>query len=358
MKDYKKLILPELVITYISSLKDEFLFEDTANFAIKINHYTIELIETAIKNKDYLGANALIYSYFPLSDEKFSKNVIIDSQGEELKVSHPVSLVTNFFKTRVLLFVNDTCPNYCRYCFRREKIGKNKTIFGYEPSKQKLLEAFDYIRQNKEIREVVLSGGEPLALNNSKIEYILKNLKSIDHVKIIRIDTKIFAYSPDRIDDEFVNVLISYKPLYVIGHFVHSVELTEQAINAISKLVDSGITVMSHTPLLRKINDNTSIIEELMFKLISNRVIPHYVVHYIPTQYTEQFRISIMEGTEIISKLLGHLSGIALPKYILNLPDGGGKVHLTNSRILKKTTDGYYFRNFEEKEIFYPEPHF
>lgn len=348
--------IPIVVKTYINSLKDQFLYEDTSNLSIKINKYTIELIEAAIKNKNYSGANALIYSYFPLLDETIVKNPIIDSQGEELKESHPASLVTNFFKNRVLLFVNDTCPNYCRFCFRREKIGEHKTIHGYDPTQNKLLEAFDYIKQNKTIREVILSGGEPLSLNNAKIEFILKNLKSIEHIKIIRIDTKILAFLPDRINDELIQILRSYKPIYIIGHFVHSVELTEKAICAISKLVDSGITVMSHTPLLKNINDSTSIIEELMFKLISNRVIPHYIVHYIPTQYTEQFRISIKEGTEIISRLLGRLSGIALPKYILNLPEGGGKVHLTKSRIIKNSMEGYYFENFEEREIFYPEP--
>lgn len=340
---------------YILALNKGFILENTTDLIFKLSPYTIKLIEGAIENKNYEGANALIYSYFPLIDETTSDVEIIDSMGEELTDTHPAPLIVNFFRNRVILLASEECPNHCRFCFRRNRVSKFKLKTQDIISKE-LNESLDYIKSDHNIREVILSGGEPFFQSNTKVKYILETLKSFGHIKLIRIDTKIFTSLPSRINDELVQILNDNKPIFIIGQFLHSVELTEQTISSISKLIDNGIPVMSHTPLLKMINANTEVIEELMFKLISNRVIPHYVVHYIPTNNTEHFRVSIPEGINIVSKLLGNLSGIALPKYILNLPDGGGKVPLTKSYVIEKTENGYCFENFEKRSIHYNEP--
>ena len=340
---------------YILSLNSKFLLENTSDLRYKLTPYTINLIENAIESKNFEGANALIYSYFPLIDEITSNANIVDSMGEELTETHPAPLIINFFKNRVILLASEACPNHCRFCFRRNRISSFNSKTKSEISLE-LVNSLEYIKNNLNIREVILSGGEPFFQSDSKIEFILEALKSFNHVKIIRIDTKIFTSLPNRITNTLVKILNANKPIFVIGQFLHSVELTHQTKHSISMLIDAGIPVMSHTPLLKNINANTDILEDLMFNLVSNRVIPHYVVHYIPTQNTEHFRISIPEGIEIVSKLLGRLSGIAIPKYILNLPEGGGKVPLSKSYIVKKLEGGYYFENFENRCIFYPEP--
>lgn len=354
IKNPKALKISNVILSFIESFNGEFLLEDTQNLSLKINNYSLDLIESTILSGDINAAKALLYLYFPHKFEN-NKSEIIDSQGEELELSHPSKLITNFFKNRVLFFISDDCPNHCRFCFRREKIGKYKTIKGYDASQDNYNSAIQYIESNKNIKEVILSGGEPFAISNSKLKYIIEKLRQIERIKLIRIDTKVFTTFPERINSETIDILANNKPVFVIGNFVHPSEISKRTINATSKLIDAGIPVLSHTPLLKNINNDTQILEELFYKLVTNRIIPHYLVHYIPTKHTEHFNVPIKEGTEIYSRLLGNLSGVAMPKYILCLPEGGGKVHLTKSRLIDTQSNGYLFESFEGRKIFYPE---
>jgi len=215
--------------------------------------------------------------------------------------------------------------------------------------------ALSYILQDKAIQEVIVSGGDPLTLSDARLLRLLQNLKSIDHVKVLRIDTKSFTSLPQRITPGLVEKLKAMKPLYVVGNFLHPAELVPEVLNAASLMVDAGIPVFSHTPLLRGVNDDVQTLSELMWKLYTNRIIPYYMIQFIPTKWTEHFRVPIEEGMKIMNELNRTLPGIASPQYIVYLPGGAGKVQLQPNYLIEHSEKGYLLRNFEGREVLYEE---
>lgn len=327
-------------------------------FEIKLMPHTVLNIYRAMKFNDKSGVNALIATFVPtLNEYDRVPKVIIDGIGEEEGQSKPAPLVTNFYKDRVLLFAANMCPSYCRFCFRRRKVGDKlheEAERGTDP--KALKEAIDYITTNRGIREVVISGGDPLTLSDGQLLSLLEQLKAIDHVKVLRFDTKVLTSLPQRITPSLVQLLSRFKPLYVIGNFLHSVELTPETIVACNTLTDAGIPVASHTALLKGINDDPEVVAKLMWKLFENRILPYYLIQFIPTKWTEHFRVPIQKGLEIMKSLNGRLSGIANPTYIVYLPDGAGKVPILPNYMVGRTEDGYYFENFEGRRVLYKEP--
>lgn len=224
------------------------------------------------------------------------------------------------YPDRAVIMISSTCPIYCRFCTRKRKVGRERQI----PMKQIFI-GIDYIREHQEIRDVLISGGDPLMRTNSEIDIILRELRSITHVEIIRIGTRIPSVVPERITPELVNILKKYHPLYINLHFEHPSEINPSSERALMLLANGGIPLGSQTVLLHGVNDNCEVMKELMQKLVKNRVRPYYLYFCDPVKGVEHFRTSIQKGFEIFRSLQGFTSGLCVPHLIIDSP-GGGKV--------------------------------
>lgn len=275
----------------------------------------------------------------------------MDCIGEELSAFNPVSAITNFYRSRVLFRVTNMCPAYCRYCFRRRMVGEGLGAW----NERSINEGIAYIAGNSDIHEVILSGGEPLVLSDEKLLLIIDSLKKIPHIRRLRIDSKALTMMPQRITDDFVNILRRYQPFYFIGHFSHPYELTDETKTACARLADAGIPLGSHTPLLKEITDDERTLELMMESLVDCRVQPYYLIHFIPTKWTEHFRVPLSRGVELVRYLFKNCGGLATPTLIVYLPNGGGKVPVGPDCILEKTDNGYLFESLDGRVILYPE---
>ncbi len=327
------------------------------NFTMKLTPFLSTVIERAFGKGDFTGGNAIINTFVPQQSESKPYNGgSIDGIGEESSPSKPVPLVTNFYRNRALLFATNICSAHCRFCFRRRKIGCH---FQHEVEKgtdqHALRVALDHIERDQAIREVVVSGGDPLTLSDDNLLSLLWKLRAIDHIQILRLDTKVFTTLPQRITPRLVTELKKLRPLSIVGNFLHPIELTPEVVRSVGMLTDSGVPVFSHTALLKDVNDDVDTLLELMWNLYLNNIIPYYLIQFIPTKWTEHFRVPIETGVEIIKKLNSSLSGIAVPTYIVYLPNGAGKVPVTPNYLLSHTEEGYYFRNLQGSKVLYLE---
>jgi lysine 2,3-aminomutase len=234
----------------------------------------------------------------------------------------PVEGVVHRYPDRVLLKLLHTCPVYCRFCFRRDHVGNGGKMLSPEETRK----AIAYIRDHKEIWEVVLSGGDPLLLSDRRLSEIVAELNAIEHVKIIRLHTRVPAVDPARITSELVAALKGRAPIYVLLHCNHAKELTPEARAACALLVDAGIPLMSQSVLLRGVNDTPESLGALMRAFVETRIIPHYLHHGDLARGTGHFRVPITEGQALLRALRGKLSGLCQPHYILDIPGGHGKV--------------------------------
>lgn len=233
----------------------------------------------------------------------------------------PTEGIVHRYPDRVLLKLILTCPVYCRFCFRREQVGPEEGLLGPEA----LAKALDYIRARKEIWEVILTGGEPLLLSDRRLGEVIAQLNTIDHVKIIRIHTRMPVVDPARITPELVAALRGKKPVYIVLHCNHARELTDEARAALARLADGGFPLLSQSVLLRGVNDDPAALEELMRALAENRVKPHYLHHGDLARGTAHFRVPIEKGQALLKHLRGRISGLCQPTYMLDLPGGHGK---------------------------------
>jgi len=231
----------------------------------------------------------------------------------------PVKGIVHRYPDRVLLTPIHTCPVYCRFCFRREVVGDGVL------SNDALNTAIDYIRNHKEIWEVILSGGDPLILSPRRLGQIIEALDAIDHVAVIRIHTRVPAADPSRVTDQLVSSLKQSTPVYVILHCNHARELSTEACDAIARLVNAGHPMLSQTVLLKGVNDDAATMEALMRALVCNRIKPYYLHHGDMAQGTKHFRTTIAVGRSLMKQLRGALSGVAQPTYVLDIPGGHGK---------------------------------
>lgn len=333
------------------------VYNGAADFPMKLTPFVILTIKRLINRGDLRGAKSIINAFIPqgLEAVQYTSNDT-DGIGEERTCAKPAPLVTNFYKNRVLLFATNTCTVHCRFCFRRRKVGCPCSESTEKGTGTKDLErALSFIRQDKTIQEVIVSGGDPLTLSDTRLLRLLQNLKSIDHVKVLRIDTKTFTALPQRITPSLIEKVKALKPIYVVGNFMHPAELMPEVLNAASLMIDAGIPVFSHTPLLRGVNDDVQTLSELMWKLYVNRVIPYYMIQFIPTKWTEHFRVPIEEGLKIMDGLNKNLPGIACPQYIIYLPESAGKVPMQPNYLIEHSEKGYILRNFEGREVLYKE---
>jgi lysine 2,3-aminomutase len=311
---------------------------------IRITPYYLSLLDK------YKADQPLRKSVVPVFDE------FLVSRGEAsdpLSESHhsPVPNIVHRYPDRVLFLVTGFCSTYCRYCTRSHMVAKDKCHIGlkaWEPGLQ-------YIRQHPEIRDVLISGGDPLAMNDLNIEYLLSRLRDIEHVEIIRIGTKVPVVLPQRINRSLVNILKKYHPLYISIHFTHPDEITPEVKDACEKLANVGIPLGSQTVLLKGINDSVPVMKQLMHGLLKIRVRPYYLYQCDPILGSAHFRTPIAKGLEIIRGLRGHTSGYAVPQYVVDAPGGGGKIPLLPD-YYQGREDGYVLlKNYEDKIFKYPD---
>ncbi len=246
--------------------------------------------------------------------------------------------ITHRYPDRLLLKPIHLCPVYCRFCFRREKVGDGSE--GLNP--KELDHALAYIRSHPEIWEVILTGGDPLILPIARLTYIINALNDIDHVDVIRIHTRVPVVTPERITPEIVETLKVKTPVYVVLHCNHAHELGEEAQMACAQLVDGGIPMLSQTVLLKGVNDSPDVMSQLMRALVRNRVKPYYLHHGDLAKGTGHFRTSVEEGQALMRSIRGHLSGICQPTYVLDIPGGYGKVPIGPNYLTKEDAEERY----------------
>jgi len=287
----------------------------------------------------------------PLDDElKSAPEEMRDPCGED-KYS-PVHGLVHRYPDRVLFLVNEMCAMYCRYCTRSRMVGDgNHTL-----SKETYEAAFDYLRNHKEIRDVLISGGDPLTLSDRVLEYIIESLKGIPHIEFIRIGTRIPVTLPQRITEDLIKMLKKYSPIWMSIHFNLADEITERVKRACNMIADSGIPMGSQTVLLKGINDDPKVMKNLMHELLKIRVRPYYIYQCDPILGSKHFRTPVSTGINIIEQLRGHTTGYAIPTYVIDGPGGGGKIPVNPDYIVKKDGNKYVLRNYAGKKFTYYDP--
>ena len=264
----------------------------------------------------------------------------------------PVPGVTHRYPDRVLFQVSNVCSMYCRHCTRKRKVGDIDSI----PLKNDLIKGIEYIRNTPEIRDVLLSGGDPLMLSDDYLDWILSEITSIPHVQVVRIGTRMPVVLPYRITDEIVGMLSKYKTLWLNTHFNHPREITASSREALSRLADSGIPLGNQSVLLAGVNDCPRVMKALVHKLVENRVRPYYLYQCDLSEGLNHFRTPVGKGVEIMESLIGHTSGFAVPTYVIDAPGGGGKIPLTPNYLISLSTNKVVLRNYEGVITTYQEP--
>jgi lysine 2,3-aminomutase len=263
----------------------------------------------------------------------------------------PAPHLVHRYPDRVLLLATEHCALYCRHCTRRRLVGEHQE----SNSTSRFDPAIDYIRSNRKIRDVLISGGDPFVLQDEEIEDLLQKIRSISHVEFLRIGTRVPVTLPQRITEKLVTMLKKYSPLWVSIHFNHPKEITKRCKSACDMMSDAGIPLGSQTVLLKGINDRPYIMKRLMQELLQIRVRPYYIYQCDPVRGTQHFRTPVAVGINIIEKLRGHTSGYAVPVYVIDGPGGGGKIPVGPNYILSQAKGKYVLRNFKGKIYTYLE---
>jgi lysine 2,3-aminomutase len=272
-----------------------------------------------------------------------------DPLGEDHQ--SPVPGLVHRYPDRVLFLTLDFCSTYCRYCTRSRVVGHGRLFF----NRRRLEQALEYIRSTPTIRDVLLSGGDPLTLSDSRLDWLLTRLRQIKHVEIIRIGTKIPAVLPQRVTPQLVRMLKRHHPLWMSLHFTHPDECTPEASRACQRLADAGIPLGSQTVLLNRINDSVEIMADLVHNLMRMRVRPYYLYQCDPISGSSHFRTPVEKGLEIIQGLRGFTSGYAVPTYVIDAPGGGGKIPLMPNYCQGREGCDVVLRNYEGKTYRYPD---
>lgn len=262
----------------------------------------------------------------------------------------PVPNITHRYPDRCLFLVTSQCGMYCRFCTRKRKVGDSDKI-----SMKQLESAFRYIEKHSEIRDVILSGGDPLMLTDYLLERILNRLRKIPHVEIIRLGTKMPVVLPQRITPKLVEMIKKYHPIWVNTHFNHPWEITPESTKACAMLVDAGCPVNNQAVLMRGVNDDPVVMKELMLKLLKIRVRPYYLFMADETKGASHFRTTLDKGIDIMDHLRGHISGLAIPHFVIDAPGGGGKIPILPEYVLHKDDEKIILRNYKHQNYIYRE---
>ncbi len=315
-------------------------------FPLSITPYYLSLIDTEDFRNDPIFKQA-----FPSPEElNVDRRDMADPLAEDK--DSPAPGITHRYPDRVLFHVSNVCSMYCRHCTRKRKVGDLDSI----PNKEMLQKGLEYIRDTPVIRDVLLSGGDPLMLSDDYLDWILTELRQIPHVQIIRIGSRMPVVLPYRITDDLVNMLKKHHPVWLNTHFNHPRELTTSSRQALRKLADGGIPLGNQTVLLAGVNDCPRIVKSLVHKLVDNRVRPYYLYQCDLSEGLTHFRTPVGKGIEIMESLIGHTSGFAVPTYVVDAPGGGGKIPLNPNYLISLSTNKVVLRNYEGVITTYQEP--
>jgi lysine 2,3-aminomutase len=287
--------------------------------------------------------------FIPTVQELEIVDGVIDSLDED--GDSPVPNITHRYPDRVLFLVSPVCASYCRFCTRRRKVGDPEKI----PLNQ-YESAFEYIAAHPEVRDVIMSGGDPMMLSDRRLEYIIQRLRAIPHVEIIRLGSRITSHLPERVTPEFCEMIQKYHPIYMNTHFNHPSELTPAAVAALDRLSRAGVVLGCQTVLLKGVNDDPKTMMKLMHELLKARVRPYYIYMADQVAGGEHFRTTVQKGLEIMKALRGWTSGLAVPQFVIDSPGGGGKVPLLPEYVEEINDDEVIFRNYEGKRFSYKQP--
>jgi len=312
--------------------------EDTIlKFPMSITPYYFSLID----RKNFENDPVFIQSVPSAAELNFSCYDKEDPLAED--VDSPAPGITHRYPDRVLFHVSNRCAMYCRHCTRKRKVGDiDKNL-----SRDELKKGLEYIKNTPRVRDVLLSGGDPLLLPDSILEWLLSELKAIPHVQVIRIGTRVPVVLPQRITPHLVKIIRKYHPVWINTHFNHPREITATSSRALGMLADAGIPLGNQTVLLAKVNDCPRVMKALVHKLVENRVRPYYLYQCDPAQGLSHFRTSIGKGIEIIENLIGHTSGFAVPTYVIDAPNGGGKIPIMPNYLISQSSSKVILRNYE-----------
>ncbi len=271
----------------------------------------------------------------------------LDPMGEEY--TNPAGCITRRYPDRLIINVTNECAMYCRHCQRRRNIGEEDV----HRSREMILESIEYIRENEEIRDVLITGGDALCLSDEDLEWMIKQLKEISHIDYIRLGTRSLVTMPQRITDQLCSMLRKYHPIYINTHFNHPIEITKASKAACEKLADSGIVLGNQAVLLNGINNNKYIMRVLNHELLKCRVRPYYIFRAKHVQGTAHFNTSIEDGIEIMEYLRGYTSGMAIPTFIVNAPKGQGKTPIFPNYIVSRGPGYVQLRTWEGNMVKY-----
>ncbi|MEN6348848.1 MAG: glutamate 2,3-aminomutase [Syntrophomonas sp.] len=324
----------------------------------------LELSDLDIKHIDKVGKVyrwAISPYYLSLINEDYQDNPIfrqavpdvrelapggsLDPMNEAL--TSPVSCVTRRYPDRMIINVTNQCAMYCRHCQRRRNIGE----IDRHSCLDDIAQAIDYVADNKEIRDVLITGGDALLLNEYLLDSILSRLDQIEHVEIKRIGTRVPVTMPQRITPELCEVIRKYPPIYINTQFNHPLEITPEAKLACDRLIEAGAVLGNQSVLLRGVNDQPFVMRKLCQELLKIRVRPYYIFHAKNVQGTRHFQTSITEGMDIMRSLRGYTSGLAVPTYIINAPGGLGKIPLMPNHLLQSRKNKMMLRTWEGKIV-------
>ena len=326
----------------LKNITSSFKYTNNKLFTVGASPYYLRLI------KVYPTLTPIIK---PTKAEKFpGTQQMKDPLGEEKHSPYP-SLIHRY-PDRVLFLLTDYCGVYCRYCTRKRFTGKKQSFISKAEQEQSL----SYIKKNPGIREVILSGGDPLTLSDSILKKVLQSLRSIEHIEIIRIASKMPVVCPMRLTKSLIKILKTHQPVFLMTHFNHPLELTQEVQTALTQVANSGILMFNQTVLLNKINNHPSIIQALMRRLLYLRVKPYYMFQCDPSEGSDHFRTSITNSKDIQRELWGRLSGLALPNLSLDIPGGGGKVGIVPDFVTKKEEKQWHFKGWDGFKSAYINP--
>jgi lysine 2,3-aminomutase len=311
------------------------------NFEFRISPAMAELIEEP--------GDPIWRQYVPDLQELEVIDGVLDSLNED--EDSPVPNITHRYPDRALFLVSPVCAAYCRFCTRRRKVGDPEKI-----PMAHLESAFAYLEEHEEIRDVILSGGDPLLLSDRRLDAILGRLRKIKHIQVIRIGSRVPCHLPERITDELCAVIKRHHPIFINTHFNHPVELTPAAVRGLGKLADAGVPLGCQTVLLRGVNDDVDTMKELMQKLLVARVRPYYIFMCDNVAGVEHFKTNVTKGLEIVEGLRGWTSGLAVPHFVIDAPGGGGKIPLIPEYLEEITEDEVVMRNYRGDRYVWKQP--
>ena len=350
MSDWQRLLRDKSLHT-LQQLVDRFgadqfpdlerLQQAADNFEFRISPAMLDLIKEP--------GDPIWRQYIPTLDELEVVDGVMDSLDED--ADSPVPNITHRYPDRALFLVSPVCASYCRFCTRRRKVGDPEKI----PMSQ-FESAFQYLEQHTEIRDVIMSGGDPLLLSDRRLDMIIGRLRQIRHLEVIRIGSRVPCHLPERITPELCAVLKKHHPFYINTHFNHPDELTPAAVAACGRLADAGIPMGCQTVLLKGVNDDVDVMRELMQRLLAARVRPYYIYMCDNVAGVEHFKTTIEKGLEIYEGLRGWTSGLAVPQLVVDAPGGGGKIPLLPEYVVRLSDDEIVIRNFKGEQYVWKQP--